>query len=182
MRTALSTLELLRPRTLDEALRGMAVANPPAPLGGGTDLFVTLNAGAPSPARYLDVTGLRELKHVLVTREAITIGGGVTFRAIREHADVARRFPAPPPAAAEGGAGQIQNRATIAGNIANASPAGDSLPVLMALDALVHARSMRGARAIEFARLFLGYRKLALEPDELIVGVTLRNPPPRTRT
>jgi len=74
-------------------------------------------------------------------------------------------------AAAEVGAWQIQNRATIAGNIANASPAGDSLPVLLAHEAIVHVRSVRGAREIRFRDLYTGYRTLAVEPDELIVAV-----------
>jgi len=92
------------------------------------------------------------------TSRSITIGGGVTFRTIREHAGIRRRYPALVAAAAEVGAWQIQNRATLAGNIANASPAGDSLPVLLVHDAVVHARSARGARDLAFASLYRGYR------------------------
>lgn len=177
MKAALSKLELLRPKTLAEALKHMASPDRPTPIGGGTDLFVYLNAGTLEPRRYLDLSQLRELKQVLLSPAAITIGGSVTFRAIREHEEIGRRFPSLVAAAAEVGAWQIQNRATIAGNIANASPAGDSLPVLLAHDAVVHARSVRGARDVEFAALYRGYRDLALAPDELITGVTLPKGP-----
>ena len=108
-----------------------------------------------------------------------TIGALTTFREIREHPGMRRRFPALVAAAAEIGAAQIQNRATIGGNIANASPAGDSLPVLMAHDAVVIARSVRGEREFAFEHLFRGYRDLALEPDELIVAVRIPFAPPR---
>ncbi|MEO5616338.1 MAG: xanthine dehydrogenase family protein subunit M [Candidatus Eisenbacteria bacterium] len=177
MKSALSTLELLLPRTLEEALKHMAAKDRPMPLAGGTDLFVYLNGGAQPECRYMDVSRLAVLRHVLVGRNTITIGGGVTFRAIREHAEIRRRFPSLTAVAAEVGAWQIQNRATIAGNIANASPAGDSLPVLLAHDATVHVRSTRGVRDVAFADLYLGYRKLAIEPDELITAVTLTSPP-----
>jgi len=182
MRSALSSLELLRPRRLDEALRLLAGRDRPTPIAGGTDLFVSLNAGTLQGSRFMDVTALAELKHVLAMPRAVKIGGGVTFRALREDQGVRRPFPSLAAAAAEVGAWQIQNRATIAGNIANASPAGDSLPVLLAHDAIVHARSARGAREIPFAELYRGYRDLALEPDELITAVTLPHPPRGARS
>jgi len=181
MRSTLSTLELLRPRTLDEALERMTGTPRPTPLGGGTDLFVYLNAGTQAGERYLDLTRIASLAKVRVARGAITIGGGVTFRAIRDHAEIRRRFPALVAAASEVGAWQIQNRATIAGNIANASPAGDSLPVLLAHDAVVRVASVRGERDIAFAELYRGYRDLAIEPDELVTAVTLPTPPARHR-
>jgi len=177
MKSALSALEVVRPRTLGEALKAMGASERPTPIAGGTDLFVYLNAGTQPPGRYLDLSRLRELGHVLVGKSTVTIGGGVTFRTIREHAEIRRRFPSLAAAAAEVGAWQIQNRATLAGNIANASPAGDSLPVLLAHDATVHVRSLRGGRDVAFAELYTGYRKLAIARDELITGVTLAAPP-----
>ncbi|HTO92277.1 MAG TPA: xanthine dehydrogenase family protein subunit M [Candidatus Sulfotelmatobacter sp.] len=177
MRSALSALELSRPRRLDEALELMAMRDRPTPLAGGTDLYVYLNAGTLSATRFMDVTRVAELKRLRVAREAVTIGGGVTFRELREHAAIRRRFPSLAAAAAEVGAWQIQNRATLAGNVANASPAGDSLPVLLAHDAVVQVRSLRGGRDIPFAELYRGYRDLALEPDELITAITLPEPP-----
>jgi CO/xanthine dehydrogenase FAD-binding subunit len=177
MRSALSGLELLRPRKLDEALGLLARSDRPLPIAGGTDLYVYLNAGTLEARRFMDVTRLAELKRLSATPKAVTIGGGVTFRTLREHPAIRKRFPSLAAAAAEVGAWQIQNRATIAGNIANASPAGDSLPVLLAHDAVVHARSARGAREIPFESLYRGYRDLALEKNELITAVTLATPP-----
>ena len=183
MRSALSQLEVIRPRSLAHALRALHEAQEPGgerpvPLAGGTDLFVYLNAGSQRGRRFLDLWGLRELRGIRMTRTHVTLGALATFREIRQHAGIQRRFPSLVAAAAEIGAAQIQNRATIGGNIANASPAGDSLPVLMAHDTVVIARSIRGAREIAFDRLFRGYRDLALEPDELVAAVRLPFPPP----
>jgi len=180
MRTALSTLEVVRPKSLDQALRDLAASAENGrlvPLAGGTDLFVYLNAGAEVGRRFIDLWGLRELRGIRAEGKSLALGALTTFRDIREHAIVRRRFPSLAAAAAEIGAWQIQNRATLAGNIANASPAGDSLPVLMAYDAVIRVRSVRGAREIAFDQLYRGYRELALERDELITAVLLPDPP-----
>ena len=184
MRAALSTLEVSRPRDLAQALRLMDVgagAERPTPLAGGTDLLVYLNANAHPGLRFIDLWDLPELGGIRVGRQAVRFGALTTFSAIREHPLLRRRLPALVAAAAEVGGRQIQNRATLGGNIANASPAGDSLPALMALEAIVHARSVRGERAIPFATLYRGYRDLALAPDELITAVTVPSPPARSR-
>ena len=180
MKSALSQLEVVRPKDLAQALRELYVPSDerPVPLAGGTDVFVYLNAGTQRGRRFLDLWGVRELRGVRMGRHHATLGALTTFREIREHAGMRRRFPSLVAAAAEVGASQIQSRATLGGNIANASPAGDSLPVLMAHDAVVLARSVRGEREIAFERLYRGYRDLALEPDELIAGVRLPFPPP----
>ncbi|HYM82070.1 MAG TPA: xanthine dehydrogenase family protein subunit M [Candidatus Limnocylindria bacterium] len=183
MRSPLSSFQVIRPASLDQALEAMADGGGEAravPLAGGTDLFVYLNAGTWSSRRYLDLWGLRELGGIRATAEGVRLGALTTFSEIREHPVLRRRYPSLVAAAAEVGARQIQNRATLGGNIANASPAGDSLPVLLALDAVVHARSCRGSRRIPFAEIYRGYRQLALDPDELITGVALPAPLPRT--
>lgn len=176
----MTRLEVLRPRQLDEALEMLHESleeERAVPLAGGTDLLVYLNAGDPAGRRFLDLSRVAALRGIVETDGGLSIGGGATFTEIRHHPLVRRRFPMLAAAAAEVGALQIQNRATIAGNIANASPAGDSLPVLLAHDAVVTLRSVRGARQVEFATLYRGYRDLDLAPDELIVDVTLPNPP-----
>ena len=179
MRTALSTLEVVRPRDLKAALKAMRVADGaerPVPLAGGTDLYVALNAGAHEGRRFVDLWGLRELSGIRVSRDGVRLGALTTFSAIREHAIVSKRYPSLIAAAAEVGARQIQNRATIAGNIANGSPAGDSLPSLLALDAVVHVRSLDGERAIPFDTFYTGYRASSMQPDELIAAVSLPTP------
>jgi CO/xanthine dehydrogenase FAD-binding subunit len=180
MRAALSSLEVVRPRDLADALRQLHAAGGRqqlVPMAGGTDLFVSLNAGVVPGPRYLDLWGLRGLDGIRVLSDRAELGALATFAAIRDHAALARRLPALAAAAREIGAWQIQNRATLAGNIANASPAGDSLPVLLAHDATVRVRSVRGERGIPFAALYRGYRTLALGPDELITAVAVPFPP-----
>jgi len=184
VRSALSELEVVRPRSLDHALVALHESigiERLVPLAGGTDLFVALNAGTHAGTRFLDLGGLRELRGLREGTRGLVIGAGATFREIGEHEVVRRRFPSLAAAAGVIGAWQIQNRATLGGNIANASPAGDSLPVLLAHDAVVIARSVRGERRIEFGSLYRGYRDLALEPDELIAAVELPYPPARAR-
>jgi len=183
MKAALSQLEVVRPRDLAHAvslLHESAGAERLTPLAGGTDLFVYLNAGTLTDRRYLDLSPLSELRAIRPAKGGVRIGALATFDAIARHAACAR-WPMLPQAARVIGAAQIQNRATLGGNVANASPAGDSLPVLLAYDAVVHAASVRGEREIAFGKLYTGYRRLALEPDELIVAVTLPDRPGRAR-
>ena len=185
MRSPVSQYSLVAPKSLAAALGAMhdsLVSTRLIPIAGGTDLFVSLNAGVPPGARYLNLMGLRELRGVRVKARGVMLGGLTTFREIRDHALLAKKLPSLVAAAAEVGAWQIQNRATLAGNIANASPAGDSLPVLLAHDARVHVRSVRGARVVELAALYTGYRTLALEPDELIVSVEVPFSAARVKT
>lgn len=180
MKTALSLLSVERPKHLDEALGVLAesvVRERAIPIAGGTDLFVYLNAGTQKGQRFLDLGRLRELRGIEVNRNAVVIRALTTFHELRMHRDIRRRLPSLAIAASEIGALQIQHRATIAGNIANASPAGDSLPVLLAHDAVVAVRSIRGRRDIPFAQLYTGYRALAIEPDELITAVMIPTPP-----
>jgi xanthine dehydrogenase small subunit len=180
VRGALSGLAVARPRDLAQALRAMAGAGAerPTPIAGATDLLVYLNAGTHSGQRFVDLWGLREMRGVRTPKAGAWLGALTTFTEIREHPVLRRRFPALTAAAAEVGGRQIQNRATLGGNIANASPAGDSLPALMALDAVVHARSVRGERAIPMGAFYTGYRELALAADELITAVTVPWAPP----
>jgi CO/xanthine dehydrogenase FAD-binding subunit len=186
MRTAVSALEVERPRSLADALERLhrsAGAERLVPLAGGTDLFVVLNAGAFAPRRFLDLQPLRELRGLRVRRDGVLEAGALaTFADIGRDASVRRRWPSLAQASWVIGAAQIQNRATIAGNIANASPAGDSLPVLLAHEASVRVRSVRGERTVAMRELYRGYRQLALEPDELIVAVEVPPAPPRART
>jgi len=182
VRAALGELAIARPKTLAEALAEVdpkAHSTPAVPIAGGTDLYVYLNAGTLEAPRFVDLWGLRELRGIRESGEALRLGATTTMSQIREHPLLARRYPALVQAAAEVGGRQIQNRATIAGNIANASPAGDSLPALLAYDAIVQAKSARGGRTLPFESFYQGYRKLALAPGELIVAVDL--PPPAAR-
>lgn len=181
MRSALSAIEVERPRTLAGALRLLhdSLAHGRlTPLAGGTDLFVALNAGTHPDGGFLDLSRLSPLRAIRATAAGgVRIGALATYTDIASHAAVRRACPSLIASALVTGAAQIQNRGTLGGNLANASPAGDSLPVLLAHDAMVRAASVRGERKLAIDGFFTGYRRLALEPDELIVAIEL--PPAR---
>ncbi len=183
MKTAVSALALERPKHLKHALQMLnasLASERLAPLAGGTDLYVYLNAGTHRGSRFLDLAPCTELRGIKTTRTGIRIGALETWDRIARHPKMSG-WPMLVQAARCVGAAQIQNRGTIGGNVANASPAGDSLPVLLAHDAIVHVASVRGERAVPFGELQTGYRTLAMEPDELIVAVELPAPPAGAR-
>jgi CO/xanthine dehydrogenase FAD-binding subunit len=162
---------VVSPRTLDEAYAVLA-ALPHRPMAGGTDLLVQITGeiGEP-PERVLDLWGLDELRGIGLDDGALTIGALTTYTAIRRSADVIDHLPALGECAATIGAAQIQNRGTLGGNAANASPAGDTLPVLLATDAELVLGSSRGERRVASADFWTGYRETAMAPDELILRV-----------
>ncbi len=187
MRTAVRHLEVDTPRDLPRALSALADAaragDPLTPLAGGTDLLVAMNAGTLRARRFLNVWQLRSthtLAGVLPVRDAsangLRIGALTTFGEIAAAAPTSR-WPMLRAAAREVGAWQIQNRATIGGNIGNGSPAGDSLPVLLAAGARVELSSTTGTRTVAFDEYFTAYRTSVLRPDELIVSIRLDDPP-----
>lgn len=159
----------LRPRDLADALRLYARNEGCRPLAGGTDVMVMLQARTirPPPTALLDLWPLRELKGVRVVGGALEIGAAEPYTGIIRSDLVQRHLPALVAAAQTIGAAQIQNRGTLGGNLANASPAGDTLPVMLAADAVV----LTDRRAIPVSEFFTGYRKTALQPGELIVAV-----------
>jgi len=159
------------PTTLADAYATLA-ASSTRPIAGGTDLMVALTGelGEP-PERVLDLWRLDELRGIVVEGDAISLGALTTYTEIRRSALCREHLPALVEAAATIGAAQIQNRGTLGGNVANASPAGDTLPVLLALDASIVCGSVRGERAIPSDAFWTGYRETAREPDELVVRV-----------
>ncbi len=146
---------------------------PLTPMAGCTDLYVALNAGALTGTRFLNLWELDELRRITDLRGTLTIGALCTFTQIIESRAVRAHVPMLVAASREIGGPQIQNRGTVGGNIANASPAGDTLPVLAALDATLVLRSVRGERRLPFSEFFTGYRRTALHPSELIAAVEI---------
>jgi CO/xanthine dehydrogenase FAD-binding subunit len=173
MRTAISSLQLIEPRSLKHALEVLRDGQPIVPLAGCTDVYVLLNAGTPPGTRYLNLASLDGLRGIEQRGTLVSIGALATFSEIIGSPVVRRRVPALVAAAREIGAVQIQNRGTLAGNVANGSPAGDSLPVLAVADAVVVARSADGVRRIPFNSFYTGYRTSLLRPDELIVAIEI---------
>jgi xanthine dehydrogenase small subunit len=173
MRTAISSLELVEPRSLPHALEILGRSRSILPLAGGTDIYVLLNAGTPPGTRFLNLWGLDALRGIELRGETLSIGALTTFSEIIKSPAVRRRAPALVAAAREIGAVQIQNRGTLAGNVANGSPAGDSLPVLAATDAVVVLKSTRGARRVGFNAFYTGYRRTVMRPGELITAIEI---------
>jgi len=170
MKTALSTLELRRAYSLDDALAIMRTEHR-VPIAGGTDLYVGLNFGTMRARRFLDLWPLDELRTISVTDDRLVLGALVTYTAMIASPEVRDRLPMLIDAARQVGGRQIQNRGTVGGNIANGSPAGDALPVLAAADAIVVLRSEAGERRIPFTAFYTGYRATVMRADELIVAV-----------
>jgi len=161
-------MEILLPRTLDEALE-MKVDHPEAlPIAGGTDLMVELNFDRRRPAFIMDISRLAELRRWRRENGTMFLGAGVTYsRIVRE----LREFVPLVQASRTVGSPQIRNRGTVGGNLGTASPAGDALPVLAAYDAevvLVMAGSK--TRTLPWSQFMIGPKKTAIEPSELILG------------
>lgn len=179
MRSCVPQYQMEAPRNLADALKRMA-QEPGAwrPLAGGTDLMVLLEAGKLPHRRFLSIWKLPELRGIEVTPDYVTMGALTTYSEVRRHELLAREFPLLCRAAAETGGIATQNRGTLGGNIANASPAADSPPGLFAYDAELELVSARGARWVAFHGFWKGYKKLELREDELIRGIRL----PRKKT
>jgi CO/xanthine dehydrogenase FAD-binding subunit len=164
---------LFRPSNLRDALHMLRDEGPLTPLAGCTDVYVNLHFGSTKDRRYIDLWSVPELRGVASDRNMLRLGALTTFTDIIESTVVRKRLPMLVAAAREVGGKQIQNRGTIGGNIANASPAGDSLPVFAAVDAAVVLQSAVGERRVPFNQFYTGYRTSARRDDELIVAVEI---------
>jgi len=173
MRAYLPAYDLEAPGTLPAVLQ-MIADNPGCrPFAGGTDLMVLLEAGTLPRGRYVSVWGLPELRGVEVTDTAVTLGALTTYSDVLAHPVLRAEFPMLAQAAAETGGVATQNRGTLGGNIANASPAADSPPALLVYDAELELVSVRGSRRVPYDRFHTGYKKMDLAADELIRSITI---------
>src|SRR5260370_21538702 len=162
------------PRDLMETLDRMA-KEPGVwrPFAGGTDLMVLLEAGKLPQKRFLNIWVLAELRGIETSADHVTFGALTTYTEVRRHEILAREFPLLRRAAAETGSVATQNRGTLGGNIANASPAADSPPALLAYDAEIEIVSSGGARWIPYQRFHSGYKQMDLQPTQLIRRIRL---------
>jgi CO/xanthine dehydrogenase FAD-binding subunit len=169
--------EAAAPRTLREALKMLAKGEW-CPIAGGTDLMVLFEAGKLPVGKYLSLWRIPELKGISVDKEAFRLGALTTFTDVRRHAKLGAEFPLLAEAAKVTGGIAIQNRGTLGGNIANASPAADTPPALLVYNAELELVSASGTRQIAYRDFHLGYKKTALARGELISQVIL----PRTKS
>lgn len=167
-----------RPHTLEAALEILAQRpGDVRPLAGGTDILVKAKDGLASRAALFDVTAVEELKGIEERAGQVWIGAAATHTEMMESPLLATWVPALPPACAVIGGPQIRNRGTLGGNLANASPAADTVPPLYAADAVVEVVSVSSRRDVPIADFFTGPRQSVLAGDELIVGVRMPKRP-----
>jgi CO/xanthine dehydrogenase FAD-binding subunit len=160
----------LRPRTLQDALEALASTGGVL-LAGGTDIFPSLG-DRPLTGTVIDISGLQELRSIEIGDQEIVIGGRTTWSDIVS-ANLPRGFDGLKAAAREVGSIQIQNQATIAGNICNASPAADGVAALLALDAGLTLTSTEGSRELPLSEFILGNRRTARRPLEILTAVRI---------
>jgi CO/xanthine dehydrogenase FAD-binding subunit len=170
----MSQIAVFQPKTLPEALGWLASAPEGSRcLAGGTDLMVLKHVQAPLPQNFCDLWSLDELRGVSDDGDALWLGALTTYAEMMSHPLITAHAPLLCEAARSVGAAAIQNRGTLGGNIANASPAGDTLPVLLVHEAEIEVASQEGRRVIPAISFFQGYKKLDLRPGELITRIRL---------
>jgi len=175
-------MKVLTPRRLDEALEMKAERPDAVWAAGTTDLLPRWNGGAPRPAMVVSLASIGDLAGIEARGDRIRIGALATHADIASHLVVRERLACLADAARSVGAPAIRNMGTLGGNLANASPAADLPPALLALDAEVHLASRRGERGVPVSGFFVSYGRVDLEPDELIVAVSACLPRPRAVT
>jgi xanthine dehydrogenase small subunit len=173
MNTAISPLHLKQPESLAAALRLLREEGPLTPLAGCTDLYVGLNFGTLKDRRFIDISRLDALRGITIDGGLLRLGALTTYSELIGSRVVGRLVPMLVAASREIGAVQIQNRGTIGGNIANGSPAADTLPALLAAGALVELQSCDWVRKVPLRDFFTGYRKSVMRRDELITAVEI---------
>jgi CO/xanthine dehydrogenase FAD-binding subunit len=174
--------EYFRPETLREASGLLEEHGPTARLlAGGTDLAVGIRHGHIQPGVVIDVKGIADLRpSIEQSDDVFTVSANTVMTDLEEDERIARHFPALVEAARVVGSVQIRNRATLAGNLANASPAADTPPVLMALGATAVIWGPKGRRVLTLDEFLLAYRKTALQPGELLTAIQIPVRAPRS--
>ena len=174
MRAYVPSYQIISPANLGEALAELARDEGKwKPFAGGTDLMVLLEAGKLPHKNYLNIWNLPELRGIEVTDSHVSLGALTTYTEVQDHATMREEFPMLCTAASETGGLAIQNRGTLGGNIANASPAADSPPALLAYEAELDLVSKAGVRRIPYSKFHTGYKQMNIRPDELLRAILL---------
>jgi len=169
----LSDIDVVSPASLDEALSILHDRSDRIkPIAGSTDAIIQLKEGLVQTKELLDLSKLRELRYIRREGSTVRVGALSTYSDIIESSVLSGSCRMLMDACRTIGTPQIQSRATIGGNLANASPAGDSIPPLYVLDATIKVQSQERTRQIPIEKFFLDYRKIDLKPDELITEIS----------
>jgi len=174
MRSNVAQFDLSAPPSLDAVLAQLA-AEPGkhTPIAGGTELMVALNTGRLTQHSLVSIHHLKELRFIRAEKDAIHIGSGATFTDIRNNTEIAADLPLLIQSASWTGTIANQNRATLGGNICNASPAADTPPALLAYGATITLISAAGKRTLPYIDFHLSYKRTVLRPNELVHSVTV---------
>jgi len=172
MRGYLPDYRLGSAKKLEEAFNFLE--NGARPFAGGTDIMVLMDSGILPPGEYFDILNLKELRGIKLRKDEVHLGALSTYSEIRDHQLIQKHFPILVQSAREVGAIAIQNRGTLGGNIANASPAADFPPGLLVYDAKINLLSSQGIRNLDYNNFHLGYKKSELQPNELIHSIILK--------
>ena len=174
-----STGSYVRPASLTDVLSAIAACEQTI-IAGGTDVYPA-HVGKPLPARIVDVSRVAEMRTIVARDGAWRIGGAVTWAEIAAR-NLPPAFRALQQAARQVGSTQVQNRATVAGNLCNASPAADGVPPLLTLEAEVELSSLAGVRTLPLESFIVGYRRTALRANEIVSAVIVPDPAPAARS
>ena len=170
----LGNFEYKRIRSIEEGCLCLAeAAGEGAVLAGGTDLLVEIRNGLKSPHILVDCKDMDVLKTFHIDSSGSTLGASVPLNRLIENRGFHTTYPALADALLSIGTYQLRNRATLAGNICNASPAADSAPVLLVLGAVVDVIGVEGARTIPLSDFFAGVKRTTLKSDEIVTGIRL---------
>lgn len=164
------------PGTLAETLAILAAEPTAVPFAGGTDLMVLRRLGTLQAATFVDIRGLSPLRGISEDGDGLMVGALTTYTDMVTSPLVVERYPLLAQAARVSGAWAVQNRGTLGGSIANASPAADTPPVLLVYDARIELASSRGIRWLPYTDFHVGYKATRREPDELITRVRVPHP------
>jgi CO/xanthine dehydrogenase FAD-binding subunit len=174
LRAYIPHFQLFTPASLSETLE--LLAREPGvykPFAGGTDLMVLLEAGKLTHKNYVSIWNLKELRGIEVEEAHVTIGALTTYTEIQSHPVLRAEFPLLCQAASETGGLAIQNRGTLGGNIANASPAADSPPALLVYDAELEVVSTAGSRWVSYYGFHTDYKQMNIQPQEVLTRIRL---------
>ena len=174
----MKSFQYLRPERLSEAISIMeGFGSGARPLLGGTDLMVRIQKGQTDPDAVVDLKRVRDIEATIgVDAGKITVGARMVLSDLVRHADIQEHYPALVEAASVVGSIQIRNRATLVGNICNASPAADTVPPLMAYSASILVAKAGGRQEVSLEKFFLGPGKTVCGPTELVVAVQIPVP------
>lgn len=175
----MEAIQYARPSTIDDAVRRLSEAGARV-LAGGTDLLVQMRGGALRPRLIVDIKGIAELRRVESTPQGFRVGAAVAGAELGAHAAFAEQWPGVVEAFELIGSTQVQGRASLGGNLCNASPAADSVPALIAAGARCTIAGPQGRREMAVEEVCVGPGKTALAPGEFIVDFFFATPPART--